>query len=283
MSFILDALRKSEHERQRQTGPALVETPVAAPATRTNRWATAAIVLLLINLVALGVVLLTKSRGEKEIETSTPQPIVASAPPAASADSTASATSATPAAASPAPPPDESSTQAQASVTRAAPALPPMMRPAGHPPVSSGRNPLREEIASDPTPSADAGLAGAATPPPGPPAVQSRGTVRPGTVVYQSLPEADALVPSPADVQTNEARAASNLPRADELAARMGGPELRLELHVYSTRAAERMVFINSRQYREGDTTQEGALIEQITPDGVVMSMNGRRFLLPRE
>ena len=169
MSFILDALRKSEHERQRQTGPALVETPVAAPATRTNRWATAAIVLLLINLVALGVVLLTKSRGEKEIETSTPQPIVASAPPAASADSTASATSATPAAASPAPPPDESSTQAQASVTRAAPALPPMMRPAGHPPVSSGRNPLREEIASDPTPSADAGLAGAATPPPGPP------------------------------------------------------------------------------------------------------------------
>ena len=31
MSFILDALRKSEHARQKQTGPALAEVPVAAP------------------------------------------------------------------------------------------------------------------------------------------------------------------------------------------------------------------------------------------------------------
>jgi hypothetical protein len=43
------------------------------------------------------------------------------------------------------------------------------------------------------------------------------------------------------------------------------------------------MAFINSRQYREGQTTPEGALIEQITPDGVVMNMNGNRFLLPRD
>ncbi len=29
MSFILDALRKSEHARQRQTGPGLAEVPIA--------------------------------------------------------------------------------------------------------------------------------------------------------------------------------------------------------------------------------------------------------------
>ena len=60
MSFILDALRKSEHERQRQTGPALVETPVAAPKPKSNVWATAAIALLVVNLVAIGLLLLVQ-------------------------------------------------------------------------------------------------------------------------------------------------------------------------------------------------------------------------------
>jgi hypothetical protein len=61
MSFILDALRKSEHERQRQTGPGLAEVAVAPPRTRTNVWATAAIALLVVNLVAIGVLLLRKA------------------------------------------------------------------------------------------------------------------------------------------------------------------------------------------------------------------------------
>ena len=34
MSFILDALKKSESDRQRQSGPALFEVKVAAPRTR---------------------------------------------------------------------------------------------------------------------------------------------------------------------------------------------------------------------------------------------------------
>lgn len=278
MSFILDALRKSEHERQRQTGPALVETPVAAPPARTNRWATAAIVLLVVNLIAIGVVLLTKSREGKDM--SPPQATTAGSQPSASAGQNGSAPAPT-APRAPAPI-NESATQAQASITRPTPPPPPMMRPAGQAPVSSGRNPLREEMADEPIPSADAGLASAAEPPPGPPAVQSRGTVRPGTVVYQSLPEADAVGSRSTGGATSEAQSTRNLPRADELAIQ-GGPELRLELHVYSTRPAERMVFINSRQYREGDTTPEGAHIEQITPDGVVMSMNGNRFLLSRD
>mgnify|MGYP001590362261 FL=1 len=40
MSFILDALRKSEHDRQRQSGPALAEVPIAAPKPKSNVWAT---------------------------------------------------------------------------------------------------------------------------------------------------------------------------------------------------------------------------------------------------
>ena len=64
MSFILDALRKSEHERQRQTGPGLAEVAVAPAKPRSNVWATAAIALLVVNLVAVGVLLLRKASRE---------------------------------------------------------------------------------------------------------------------------------------------------------------------------------------------------------------------------
>ena len=49
MSFILDALKKSESERQRQAGPALLEARVARPSRRPPVWAIAIGLLLLIN------------------------------------------------------------------------------------------------------------------------------------------------------------------------------------------------------------------------------------------
>ena len=39
MSFILDALKKSEAERQRQAGPALLEMRIVRPARRLPVWA----------------------------------------------------------------------------------------------------------------------------------------------------------------------------------------------------------------------------------------------------
>ena len=54
MSFILDALKKSESDRQRQHGPALFEVRVAPPRTRLPLWAIAIAALLVVNL---GVVL----------------------------------------------------------------------------------------------------------------------------------------------------------------------------------------------------------------------------------
>jgi general secretion pathway protein B len=60
MSFILDALKKSEIERQRQTMPGLIEAGVAKPRPRLPVWAIALAVLLGINLIVLVYVL---SRG----------------------------------------------------------------------------------------------------------------------------------------------------------------------------------------------------------------------------
>jgi general secretion pathway protein B len=260
MSFILDALRKSEHERQRQTGPALVETPVATPKPKSNVWATAAIALLVVNLVAIGLLLLYKSRDEPVLSTAADaaQPARVDAAPSTAAPAT------------------------RAAVTQTLPqpvAPPPMLRPAEEAPAAPGtRNPLEGEISSG-APSMDyEAAARAAEPPPGPPAVVP--TQR-GSVVYESLPgsepEEEAAYVSPPQ------RSTSNLPTADEFAARAGLPEMRLELHVYSANPQQRFVFINGRKYQQGDSTQEGATVDEVTPDGVILNARGNRFLLPRD
>jgi len=264
VSFILDALRKSEHERQRQTGPALVESAVAPPRPRSNVWPTVAIVLLLVNIVAIGVVLLMKSASEPE-GSSPPAMATTSTPPTPTGVPTTATTAA-------------ATTAAQASVTRTLPepqltAAPP---PPPSTPLRSARNPLEDEMASSVSaPLAEASVA-AMQPPPGPAAVRA---TRPGKVIYQTLPESDVAT----NYAPAAAPAATNLPTADEITARGGLPELRLELHVYSNRPQDRFVFLNGRRYREGDTTAEGAAIQEITRDGVVMSAGGNRFLLPRD
>ena len=53
MSFILDALKKSESERQRQAGPALLEMRIVRPARRLPIWALVVGVLLIISVGVL--------------------------------------------------------------------------------------------------------------------------------------------------------------------------------------------------------------------------------------
>ncbi len=57
MSFILDALKKSEIERQRQAVPGLMDSGTAPARTRLPLWALAVAVLLAINLIVLVYVL----------------------------------------------------------------------------------------------------------------------------------------------------------------------------------------------------------------------------------
>ena len=272
MSFILDALRKSEHERQRQTGPAMVEAAVAPPKKpQSNRWATAAIALLVLNLVAVGVVLLWKSRDE-------PAAVAASPPAAAAAPNQQTAPPVAP------PPATAPAAAQQATITRTLPepavAPAPVLRPAEPPPATGRRGSLEQEMSADVPPMEYEAAQAAARPPDGPSAVAP---ARRGSVVYESLPEAApgaTYTPPPAAPQHS---APANLPTADELTARGGLAEMRLELHVYSTRAQDRIVFVNGRRYREGDTTAEGATVVQITPDGAIMTAGGNRFLLTRD
>jgi general secretion pathway protein B len=54
MSFILDALRKSEHERQRSTLPGLSQVPLATPPAQLPRWALVVIGVLAAAVLVLG-------------------------------------------------------------------------------------------------------------------------------------------------------------------------------------------------------------------------------------
>jgi general secretion pathway protein B len=65
MSFILDALKKSENERQRQSGPGIFEVKVAPPKARWPAWAFALAGLLVINIgVVVWLMLRQPSHGD---------------------------------------------------------------------------------------------------------------------------------------------------------------------------------------------------------------------------
>ncbi len=59
--------------------------------------------------------------------------------------------------------------------------------------------------------------------------------------------------------------------------------ELHLDIHVYSDDPAGRFVFINMVKHREKSRIAEGPIVNEITPDGVILRYQGRNFLLPRQ
>lgn len=109
MSFILDALKKSENDRQRQSGPGLFEVKVAAPKARFPMWAVALAALLAVNI---GVVswLVLRQPSRASVANAAPAPVMASSaqPAAAAASPVAPAALAPPPAATAPPPPLES-------------------------------------------------------------------------------------------------------------------------------------------------------------------------------
>src|SRR5690349_6870873 len=123
MSFILDALKKSESDRQRQGGPALFEVKVARPRHALPPWAIAIALLLAANIAIVALFLV--------VHRSTPGPVSAPAQAQGEPARPAVVAMSTPAAASPAPAPTPRS------VVTAAPAAAPAPAPAAQPPAAA--------------------------------------------------------------------------------------------------------------------------------------------------
>jgi len=59
-------------------------------------------------------------------------------------------------------------------------------------------------------------------------------------------------------------------------------PEMVVNIHVYAAAEAERILYINNRQYHAGDKVRDDVVVEEIVEDGAVLNFRGQRFKLPR-
>ena len=246
MSFILDALKKSENERQRQVGPSLADVQVTQRRADKPWWVVAVAALLVLNLGVLLVVLMR----DGDAKSSAPQSAPASAPAATA--------------------PAGTQTPLPASASR---------MPRGNPPAAASTNPAVHSLADEAggyepgvAPEADPQLSSAATVPEGPPMVRPIEAPAVAPAAVQPSPQAQAA-------QDQEMLPTS----ASLMASGTALPDMHLDIHVYAPKAADRFVFVNMRKYTEGQALKEGPTLERITPDGAVLNHHGLRFLLPRQ
>jgi len=212
MSFILDALKKSETDRQQQGNAEFAGVPTRPRAPSVPRWLWVVGVLLAINLAVLIGLLLRPD----DIPTQTALPTATT-----SVDSPAEKMTAQPSF-------EEQVAEARKSI-----------------PEQQQELPVTEPPADTPE------------------------TVRPVLISQNpsSVPPED-IYPS---IQEVRASGAVTL------------PDLHLDIHVYSSEPEDRFAFINMSKMREGSRLDEGPVVEEITPDGVVLRHQGLLFLLPRE
>jgi general secretion pathway protein B len=234
MSFILDALKKSESDRQRQSGPALFEVKVTPPRPRFPYWALALAVLLVINIAVGAWVFLHR------------------APPAEAPNQAAVSTASTGAQSAP--------SQAAVAASQSTPAAAPIV------------------IA--------------------PPAPATPSTGRPEPVLSNSETKdasqnPDDYAPAVPSDRQNQDQAGSHVHSGTESGLKSYSdaatspdshmPALRVDLHVYAAKPEERFVLINMHRLHEGDSLPEGVRVESITPEGVVVSYQGAKFILEHE
>jgi general secretion pathway protein B len=243
MSLILDALRKSEHERERRSLPGLIELP-AYPDTGRSRLPLALAglgVLLAVNITVLSIVWLRP-------KPSTPAPAATAAP----------------------------------GTVATLPALP-VARPADRPaPPSAGSRTAPPGRVAEVRPlGSEAGAADATPDYPQPPPSRARTTPEPSLV--RRAPAATAASAAGARARVGPEPAGVPSINELPTNALAGLPRLNIDLHVYSADAVQRFVVVNGQRLREGEALREGPLLERITADGVVLNHQGTRFLLPRE
>lgn len=72
----------------------------------------------------------------------------------------------------------------------------------------------------------------------------------------------------------------AGIPHQKQLPARVQKalPELNFTVHIYSAKPASRLVKINGMKLREGDQISSGLKLKEITQDGVILTYNNRQF-----
>jgi len=276
VSFILDALRKSESERQRDATPSIARIPSAVPQQSLPPWAIATMGALGFGVVVLAVAWISSLTGAPRVPSAVSgdaAPAVAEHAPQGGFDAGRNGTSDAAAARSrvePLPlPPQRTASQSRPDVdesfggsrnTSVAAPLASDERTAGvtEPQTSTRGSPLAE-AASRPSSAATSPLAMAAR--------SQTSAARPapqtgGRVI--DLPEVDPL-PEPYHT----------------VAPSLGLPELTLQLLAYDANdPSQQFAFINGARYSAGDTLPGGIRVVAINSRGVVLLARGRQLQL---
>jgi general secretion pathway protein B len=258
MSYILDALTKAAQQRDRQV-PVVQRLLSPAPRPRAG-WNPASRRLLA--ALAVNVVLLAGALAWWMWPTPATTPPATSTQPEPAAAPAPIAENPRPLKLEPLPSIEKRAEKPAAASSEPRASIPGTPTPAGPSPASSAAVPSPRAAADFPTPNAPSSAkaptsrARAATPAP---------TTAPSALPRSGTPD----VQSPA---TAAPRVAATPPP--------DASGLKLEALIYADVSAERMVFINGRRYREGDSIDGRWRLEEIREDGVELSDQGRRFSL---
>ena len=247
MSFILDALRKSESERQQDARPSITRIPDAVPPRTVPTWAVGTI-----GILALGVLVLAGAWWRT------------TAPPPDADRRSAVTVDVTP----PAPLP------------RREPALREAAANARTSPTARETGDRRDALSPVPEESSPASGGTSSIAPDSGRASTSRLTgLRDAASTGASVPSRDR--PS-AERPAAALPAIDPLPASyDTMASQLGLPALQLELHVYNRDdPASRFVFINGKRYGEGETLSEGPRVLAINSQGAVLLAGSRQLQL---
>lgn len=274
MSFILDALKKSESDRQRQSGPSLFEVKVAPPRRTLPVWAVVIAVLLGINVIVISWMLLRHPAAQQPAAGGN---AAAAAPPPATLVQAEGGTA----------PSAAPVRRADSGTERPGTTSWPGTQPAAGTPSAAGPAATAPSAAASAM-GAVAPLAGSSRPPAGSGQPNTAAPTAGGTDQSAGEPPAGdnpsdyAPAVQPAATPGSEAAGAGDLPLYQQIAANAGLPALHLDLHVFADRPQDRFVMINMHRVGEGDSLPDGVQVEAIRPDGVVLRYRGTRFLLPR-
>jgi general secretion pathway protein B len=259
MSFIHDALKKSEAERRRGEVPRLQNEPFSPLPRRRPFWPLLLILALLLNGAVLGWWVLSRE-----------EPSTTVAADAGGPGRTAGAKAASP---------QPVSVTAAASAERAA-AVPVATAPASDPVAVAAEPAPRSAAHSLPEEPAVATVVVEEKPVA---AVTPHAAPAPGKAAENWAPTRRPEPSAPTRSKAAAAPAAESYPPIADLSGdvRSGLPGLDLQLHFFTPDAERRLVRLNGANLREGDRSGDGLSVVEITSEGVKLSHGGVRFFLP--
>ena len=258
MSLILEALRRSEAERQRGKAPGLFVEQQALSRRRRAQVPVRTIAVVAVLFVGGAAGWAWREFGRD------------GAIPVATPDATAGDRTASPAPAA----------AAVAPATEPALSRPSASRPASTPAtdVASTSAPTTAPV---PAPVASHPEVVAAPVAAEPLAVQPTAPLEPVETVDTAVvaaPDASPPLATPGPAPEPALPGLASLSAAERAAL----PPLKLSMHVYSDEPARRFVIVDGQRLVEGAAPAPGVVVEAIRRDGAVLAVNGRRVLLAR-